>query len=198
MPVSNQHLTALILAGGRATRMGGRDKGLIEVDGKSFAELLAEQLAGQVDAILINANRNLELYRKIGFPVISDSLVDFQGPLAGMLSGLQSIESGWLLTVPCDGPTIPADYARRMLSMATKDGNLLAVASDGHRLQPVYALIHCDLAESLARFLDGADRKIDRWYAGHPFSAVSFADHNDMFVNVNRPEDLQKLRHRAT
>ena len=198
MSFSSQHITALVLAGGRATRMGGRDKGLIEVHGKPLAELLAEQLVDQVDAILINANRNLESYRKIGYTVISDSLADFQGPLAGMLSGLQSIDSGWLLTVPCDGPRIAADYAKRMLSRATEDGHLLAVASDGHRLQPVYALIHCDLAESLAEFLDGADRKIDRWYARHQFSAVSFTDQDDMFVNVNRPEDLQVLRDKAT
>ncbi len=186
-------VTALILAGGRATRMGGRDKGLLTLNGRNFVNLLAEQLSPQVDAIRINANRNLADYEATGYPVIRDELEDYQGPLAGMLAGLRTIGEGWLLTVPCDGPFVARDYAKRMVSAAGDAGHKLAVASDGGRLQPVYALIHLSLADSLENFLSSGDRKIDRWYAEHDFSTVSFADAAEMFTNVNTPDDLAEL-----
>jgi molybdopterin-guanine dinucleotide biosynthesis protein A len=193
MTVSQETITALILAGGRATRMGGQDKGLLEWRGQPFAALLAEQLAGQVDGIRINANRNLDAYRGMGYPVISDTLADYQGPLAGMLSGLRAMDEDWLLTVPCDGPILAPDYAQRMHAAVRESGHRLAVATDGNRLQPVYALIHRSLEESLAEYLAGPDRKIDRWFARNPYSTVSFADRADMFANVNTPADLVAL-----
>ncbi len=193
MPKSNGEVTAIILAGGRATRMGGLDKGLLTLGGRIFAEHLVTRVAPQVDRILVNANRNVEEYRKLGCPVIGDPLEDFQGPLAGMLAGLNCMETPWLLTLPCDGPFLAEDYCRRMLEAALDDGHSLAVATDGNRLQPVYALIHRALARSLEDFLAAGERKIDQWYVRHPFSKVSFAGQSEMFTNVNTPEELVAL-----
>ena len=193
MPKSNREITAIILAGGRATRMGGLDKGLLTLDGRTLAEHLVRQINAQVDRVLVNANRNVEEYRKLGCPVIGDTLDNFQGPLAGMLAGLDHMQTPWLLTLPCDGPFLAADYGRRMLEAVNNDDHSLAVATDGDRLQPVYALIHRSLARSLEDFLAAGERKIDRWYAQHPFSEVSFAGHSRMFINVNTPGELAAL-----
>lgn len=193
MPNPDADVTAIILAGGRATRMGGRDKGLLTLGGRPLAEHLFRQVSTQVDAVLVNANRNVAQYRKLGCPVIGDTLADFQGPLAGMLAGLNRMDTQWLLTLPCDGPFLAEDYARRMLATALDERHSLAVATDGHRLQPVYALIHRSLARDLENFLATGDRKIDRWYAQHPYSEVSFAGHGEMFINVNTPDDLAAL-----
>ena len=189
-------ITALILAGGRATRMGGEDKGLIQIAGKPMAQRIAEQLVPQVDHILINANRNLERYEALGHAVIEDQMTDYQGPLAGMLSGLRSMESDWLLTTPCDGPFVDAGYAAAMIRATNKGKLSLAVASDGERLQPVYCLIHHSLAASLEGFLESGDRKIDRWFAQHRYATVLFDREPSMFTNVNTPEELAELNSR--
>ncbi len=190
-PISS--ITALILAGGRATRMDGRDKGLLFLDGRTFVEHLVSQMTPQVGSILINANRNHDAYRKTGCQVFEDTLVGFQGPLAGMLAGLQVMHTPWLITLPCDGPFVSEHYAQRMLSSAQDNNCLLVVASDGNRLQPVYALIHSSLTNSLKSYLETGGRKIDRWFAVHPYHTVSFADHQDMFININTSAEFAGL-----
>ncbi len=184
------NITAVILAGGRATRMGGQDKGLLEVAGKSIVARIASQLSEQVSKILINANRNQDEYEKLGYPVINDSLSNYQGPLAGMAAALAKIDTEWLLTVPCDGPFVAKDYAVRMMQVAEEQSVKLVVASDADRIQPVYALIHIQLLPSMQAFLKSGERKIDRWYAQHPYSIVEFRDREQMFTNINTPEQL--------
>ncbi len=187
-------ITALILAGGRATRMGGNDKGLLLLGGQAFVGHLSDQIARQVHTVLVNANRNHDRYREMGYDIVQDASETFQGPLAGMWAGLRTMKTPWLITLPCDGPFLSANYAHRMFTTAMEDGNKLAVASDGTRLQPVYALIHRTLEESLQQFLLSDDRKIDRWFAQHSYSTVLFADSPNMFTNVNTPEELEHLR----
>lgn len=190
------NVTAVILAGGRATRMHGQDKGLLRLAGKTFVEQLAEQLAKQTDKIIINANRNLEQYRQTALQIVTDNLSDFQGPLAGMLAALQVIDTEWLITAPCDGPFVAADYVDKMLTAANQANVKLAVASDGEWLQPVYALIHSDLETSLIEFLQSGERKIDHWYRQHQFAEVVFDREaaDSMFTNVNTPEQLELVK----
>jgi molybdopterin-guanine dinucleotide biosynthesis protein A len=100
---------------------------------------------------------------------------------------------GALLTVPCDSPAPPPDLARRLLA-AMDDGNAeLAVAHDGDRLQPVYALLPVILLDSLRSFLEAGDRKIDLWYARHRMVTADFGDHREAFLNLNRPQDMDRL-----
>ena len=186
-----ENVTGVILAGGRATRMGGQDKGLIEIAGKTIVERIARQLSTQVPVVLINANRNLDRYQKFGHSVIADELEHFQGPLAGMVTALRSIQNEWLLTVPCDGPFLAGDYASKMMQAADRQSVSLVVASDGKRLQPVYALIRKSLVDSLDAFLQSGERKIDRWYAQQSYAEVSFVDKWQMFTNINTPEQLR-------
>lgn len=186
-------ISAVVLAGGRARRMDGVDKGLVMFRGQPLCAQVCKSLHPQVDELLINANRNLEIYKKLGYKVIKDELTDHQGPLAGMLVALRQIKYQWLLTLPCDAPFVANDYATRMLQAATANNTSIAVAHSGERLQPVHALIHRDHANNLGEFLNCGERKIDRWYAQHNFAAVDFSDQPKIFVNINTAEQLSAL-----
>ena len=194
MTVSQQDVTAVILAGGQGRRLGGRDKGLLEIDGQSLTARLIEALEQQAVSIVINANRNIERYRAFGYPVINDQLGDYQGPLAGFASAMAAVQSRFILTLPCDGPQIASDYVARFVEAANATAAPLLVAHDGERLQPVHAMIRVDLLASLEQFLQRGDRKIDRWYAEHDFQQVNFSDRAAMFRNINTPDDQAKLQ----
>ncbi|NKB76848.1 MAG: molybdenum cofactor guanylyltransferase [Gammaproteobacteria bacterium] len=173
-----------------ARRMNGQDKGLIEYHGTPMVNGISNALENQCKNIMINANRNIERYKALGFDVFSDELKDYQGPLSGMYTALEKLKTNWLVTVPCDGPFIDAHYVHRMCQAVAQDRRQLAVASFDNRLQPVYALIHKDLRPSLGAFLETGERKIDRWYRQHSFSVVHFNDSQKMFININTPEQL--------
>jgi len=187
-------ITAVILAGGQGRRMGGQDKGLIDFNGRPLVEILIAGLERQSLDIVINANRNLDRYRDFGFPVISDQLQDYQGPLAGFASAMDAVETGFILTLPCDGPLLAEDYAARFIASQQQNDAAICVAFDGERLQPVHALIRIDLRASLGEFLDRGDRKIDRWYALHDYVQTDFSDCREMFRNINTPSDQQTLQ----
>ncbi|MCG8488224.1 MAG: molybdenum cofactor guanylyltransferase [Chromatiales bacterium] len=181
--------TAVILAGGRGSRMGGNDKGLVLLEGKPLIEHVITTIAPQVGHLLINANRNMADYQKFGYPVIRDELSGYQGPLAGIYSALEQISTPDLITVPCDGPRLPQDLVARLARAREAEAADIAVAHDGKRLQPVYALIAKKLRPSLKAYLDGGDRKIDLWYAQHKMATADFSDIPETFLNINTPEE---------
>lgn len=192
-PPGKENITAVILAGGRGRRFGGLDKGLIEYKHCPIIEHVINAIAPQVDTIMINANRSEETYTNYGYPVINDELSGFQGPLAGFSTAMQHAENSYVLTLPCDGPFISADYVERMAAVFVNTQADLAVAHDGHRMQPVHALLPTGLLGSLRRFLDIGERKIDRWYAEHTVALVDFSDSSDIFQNINTLEELHAL-----
>jgi molybdenum cofactor guanylyltransferase len=190
---SRTPLAGTILAGGQARRLGGIDKGLVEIGGRPMIEWIIERLAPQVDRILINANRNHERYAGYGYPVVADGFGEYEGPLAGFAAAMARAGKGAILTVPCDSPLPPADLAQRLTAAVRRDDAELAVAHDGDRLQPVYALLPVALLESLRAFLAAGDRKIDLWYARHRMATADFSDRRESFLNLNRPEDMARL-----
>jgi molybdenum cofactor guanylyltransferase len=194
MSIDREDITAVILAGGQGRRMGGQDKGLIEIDGKPLAAILVDSLRQQGVDIVINANRNHARYQRFGCPVVSDQLADYQGPLAGFASAMSAVDSAFILTLPCDGPLLVDDYVARFIASYEKNGAAVQVAFDGDRLQPVHAMIKVDLLPSLTNFLDNGDRKIDRWYAQHDYARVDFSDCANMFRNINTPADRDSLQ----
>jgi molybdenum cofactor guanylyltransferase len=196
MSISEKDITAVILAGGQGRRMGGQDKGLMEINGRVLVAILIDQLEPQVSNILINANRNRERYQDFGYPVVSDQLDDYQGPLAGFACAMNAVDTDFILTLPCDGPLLAADYVARFIASQAETGAPICVADDGERLQPVHALIRVDLLSSLNSFLDSGDRKIDRWYAMHDFGHADFSDCADMFRNINTPSDQESMQAR--
>jgi len=194
MSIRSQNLTAVILAGGQGRRMGGRDKGLLDFDGKPLVAILIDRLEQQALDIVINANRNHADYQRFGYPVISDQLADYQGPLAGFAVAMAEVNTDFILTLPCDSPLLVEDYAQRFLDSYAVQQAPVQVAFDGERLQPVHAMIKVDLLPSLKWFLDSGDRKIDRWYAQHEYARVDFSDCTDMFRDINTPADQVSLQ----
>lgn len=185
-------ISGIVLAGGRATRMGGHDKGLLTIAHHPMIWHIIHQLKPQCSTVLINANRNLEKYQHFA-DVFEDKLENYQGPLAGMLAALQHSNTEWIITTPCDGPFVTANYVDKMLTAAKQQNTLLAVATDAIRLQPVYCLIHQSLESDLAQFLLSGERKIDKWFNQHHYSQVDFSQQQDMFLNINTAEMLDEI-----
>ncbi len=192
--MSTSSVTTIILAGGRGRRMGGLDKGLINFSGKPIIEYILTAISPQCEAIIINANRHINLYKKYGHPVLTDELNDFQGPLAGFSIGLEQVTTDLVLTLPCDAPFVPHDMVQRMLTAMQKTKADIAVAHDGDRIQPVYALIKTQLAANLKTFLLSGERKIDRWYAENNTTLVDFSDVQHIFQNINTPEQQEAMQ----
>ncbi|WP_020560031.1 bifunctional molybdopterin-guanine dinucleotide biosynthesis adaptor protein MobB/molybdopterin molybdotransferase MoeA [Thiofilum flexile] len=182
-------ISGVILAGGRGSRMGGQDKGLLELNGRPLVEYLLAALQPQVDTILINANRNQARYQHYHYPVISDELSDYQGPLAGFAAAMQVANTDYILTIPCDAPELAPDTVTRLWEALQEQQADIAVAHDGERLQPVHALIPVSLLPSLQAFLAQGDRKIDLWYAQHRVALADFSACRSMFRNINTPEE---------
>ncbi len=201
-------ITALLLAGGRGSRMGGVDKGLQNYQGTPLAlhALLRLQLQTLPPAeVMINANRNLAAYESFGVPVWPDSLPDFAGPLAGFLTGLEHCETPLLLTLPCDVPHFPLSLCERLAhALIAQEADIAMVtapeADDAGatrlRTQPVFCLLRASLLESLVRFTHGGGRKIDAWTAQHRQVIVPFdapGDDPRAFSNANTLAELRAL-----
>ena len=182
-------ITGVVLAGGKARRMGG-DKGLLELNGKPLWQHVADALMTQLSHVVVNANRHQEIYQASGLKVIEDSLADYPGPLAGMLSVMQQEAGEWFLFCPCDTPYIPPDLAAR-LNHQRKDAPVVWV-HDGERDHPTIALVNRAIEPLLLEYLQAGERRVMafmRLAGGH---AVDFSDHKDAFVNVNTPEELAR------
>ncbi|MCS3902601.1 molybdopterin-guanine dinucleotide biosynthesis protein A [Methylohalomonas lacus] len=190
------NVTGLVLAGGRARRMGGIDKGLAQVAGRPMIEWVLDGLRPQTAALLINANRSHATYRAYGHPVIADKLGGYCGPLAGMASGLEACTTDYLATCPCDSPLLPPDLVARLQRDLQAQQAELAVAHNGERLQPVFALLSRELLPSLNAFLANDGRKIDQWYAQHRMATVDFSDRPEAFLNINSADDASALADR--
>ncbi len=190
-------ITGVVLAGGRARRMGGEDKGLIRVDGEAMVVHALRGLEPQVGALLVNANRNQERYAELGgCDVVADADGDYAGPLAGMASAMQRATTRYILTVPCDSPLLSPSLGERLFGALAADDAEISVAHDGTRMQPVFALLDCALRQSIVDYLASGERKIDAWYAQRRLALADLADHPDMFLNINTPEDRVLLEKR--
>ncbi|RRQ22703.1 molybdenum cofactor guanylyltransferase MobA [Thiohalobacter thiocyanaticus] len=186
-------LTGLILAGGRARRMGGRDKGLIEVGGRALIDHAIASLRRVTPHILISANRHPADYASRGYPVLKDDLTDHPGPLAGILTALERIENAHLLVMPCDAPLATPALLQRLVAAQDAQGGSACLARDGERLQPTFCLLARETAPSLRRFLAAGERKTQLWLQSLDPVIVDCSDHPEWFANVNTPEDLQRI-----
>lgn len=195
--IARDDITGLILAGGRGARMGGVDKGLQSHLGTPLALHALLRLAPQVGQLMINANRNLGAYESMGVPVWPDSIPDYAGPLAGFLTGLERCETPYLVTVPCDSPLFPEDLVERLARSFEAEGAEIAYAAtregDAVQIHPVFCMMKACLMESLARFTQSGQRKIDRWTALHRCAEVLFDD-AAAFVNANTTAELLQLQ----
>jgi molybdenum cofactor guanylyltransferase len=203
--VDKDQITGIVLAGGRGSRMGGVDKGLQAYKGTSLIKHTLLGLQPQVGHLLINANRNLDVYKEFGAEfsaeVLTDSLADFAGPLAGFLVGLQHCKTPLLMTVPCDTPRFPADLTSRLAKALMQQHADIAMVSSPDdegilRHQPVFCLMRKELLGSLQTFTSAGGRKIGAWASQHKLARVDFNQAHDdpkAFYNANTLQDLQQL-----
>jgi molybdopterin-guanine dinucleotide biosynthesis protein A len=196
-------MTGLILAGGRGSRMQQLDKGLQTLNGQKLIEHVIARLRPQVQQLAINANRHLDDYARCGYPVWSDigfnsesnTESDFQGPLAGVETGLLHCSTPYLLTVPCDSPFLPHDLADRLMTALIRQRADVAVACTGsadHLLpQPVFCLMPVSALAPLQNYFHSGGRKMNGWYSNSSVAKVYFADESE-FRNINTLEELRE------
>ncbi len=192
--VPREAITGVILAGGRAQRFGVEDKGLVAVEGRPMVGYVIDALRPQVGPVLINANRNAERYAEFGFPIVPDMSCDVFGPLVGMASALQAVNTEYLLTVPCDSPLLPAGLVQSLYVRLIQEGAEISVAHDGERIQPLFALLSRALLPSLLDYLENGGRKIDTWYGQRRVAVTDFSALPQAFLNVNTASNLAELQ----
>ncbi len=189
----SSEITGVVLAGGKARRMDGLDKGMVLFRDTPLIEHVLNRLAPQVDQLIINANRNFDFYTQAGVPVVADERLDFAGPLAGMEAALSRVRTPLSLVVPCDTPFLPDDLAARMLRAMNQDGADIVIPDDGDQVQPVFCLMRTSLLDSISRSLDSGIQKVQDWLAMQNLSWADFSDHPDAFTNINDHETLKRL-----
>ncbi|GAB4463880.1 MAG: molybdenum cofactor guanylyltransferase MobA [Burkholderiaceae bacterium] len=190
-------ITGLVLAGGRGARMGGLDKGLVELDGTPLAARVLERLAPQVGALLISANRNVDRYAALGAPVITDlpGHGPYAGPLAGIQAAFAAMRTPWLAVVPCDTPNLPLVLVERLA--AGLDGARASVAVAGGRTHALCCLLHSALRAPLDEALAHGERRVTAWLESVGARTITFDD-AAAFVNLNAAADLRAAARRTT
>lgn len=185
-------ISAVILAGGRGQRMGGRDKGLIFWGEKPLIEHVIAAIEPQVNQLILSCNRNIEAYSGYGFPVISDDMDNFQGPLSGIMSVLASeiCTSQLLLLCPCDCPNPPNNLAQ-VLAKKLIDEQLDGVyCNDGRRDQYLFSLISTNCRDSLQAYLNNNKRSVRGWFEQLNTATVDFSTQQQQFANINLESEL--------
>lgn len=185
-------ISAVILAGGLARRMGGVDKGLQLFHHQPLIAQVLARLKLQINVISINANRHLTEYEQFGVPVFPDEMADFQGPLSGMLTALRQAKTDFVLFVPCDCPYLPLNLLDKLKSAVKKKAVLCAYANDGERDHPTFCLISCQLLTALEQYLARGERRIFTFLREQGAVSVDFSQQKEAFRNFNTLSDLQE------
>lgn len=192
-----KNICGLLLAGGQSRRMGGGDKCLMALGGRTLLQRIVETAAPQVGPLVLNTNSDPALFTSHGLPVAPDVIDGFAGPLAGVLTGLEWAAANapncdWVASFACDAPFAPADLVARLVAAIGEDGADMACATSGGRDHPVFALWPVRLAGALrTAVVDEGLRKVDIWTARYKLARADFVTENsDPFFNINRPEDL--------
>ena len=191
-------VVGLLLAGGRARRMGGGDKCLLPLAGRPLLEHVIHRARPQVARLVLNANGDPARFAAFGLPVVADTIEGFAGPLAGVLAGLDWMarrvaSADWLATFATDTPFFPLDLVARMREAVARERADLACAASGGRAHPVFGLWPLALRDDLERAMrEEGLRKIDRFTARYRLATVEWPVGDiDPFFNVNRAEDLE-------
>jgi len=192
-------LTGVILAGGRAIRMGGLDKGLILLNNKQMVEYVIAALRPQVGQLLISANRHIEDYAQLGnCPVFRDTFGHYDGPLAGMATALAKAETDYVLFVPCDCPRLSSQIAKRLYTGLMQNDAEASVAYDGQRIHPIFSLLKRSLLNDVLGYLESGERSIQGFLKRTQLIEVDFSDNPDTFLNINDHLSMNKINQRKS
>lgn len=182
-------ITAVVLAGGQGRRVAEQDKGMISFSGKKLVEHVIESLSAQTREIVIVANRNIDSYAAFGFPVVSDRIEGFQGPLAGIDAAFSVTGSSFIVCVPCDSPFLPNDLINRLIAAATAN-NPIVVASDGERLHPVVCLLHRSVWRDVEKRLAQGQLRLMEWIEANGYDVADFSACPEVLQNLNTLEQI--------
>ena len=195
----------VVLAGGLGRRMGGGDKPMRDIGGRTILEHVIERLAPQCDGLMLNANGDPARFARFGLPVVADTVEGYPGPLAGVLAALEWAAANrprveWVVSAAGDCPFLPRDLVERLQQARRNEGADLAVAASGHQTHPVIGLWKVAARDELRHALVEEDmRKIDRWTARYKLATVSWPiEPVDPFFNANTVEDLAEAERLAS
>ena len=172
--------------------MNGQDKGLVIYKNKPLIEHLIDGFSPQVSSCIISANRNIPRYQQYGYPVYSDEIEGFSGPLAGIATALKHCDTDWLACVPCDAFSIPNNLVQQLHSQALSSKSSLCIVDDGNRWQPLYAVIHRQLLNSLEDFLSTGNKRVMQWVKLQHPAVANFSKDKELFKNINSLDDLER------
>ena len=205
MTAETPAIPGLLLAGGLARRMGGGDKPMRQIGGRTILDRVIARLKPQCDGLVLNANGDPTRFASYRLPVIADSIENFPGPLAGILAGLDWLAThrpdvSWMLSAAADCPFLPRDLVARLHRARTEQDAQLAVAASGGQSHPVIGLWSVGLRDELRHALVVEDiRKIDRWTARYALATVSWpTEPLDPFFNANTIDDIAEAEQLAT
>jgi molybdopterin-guanine dinucleotide biosynthesis protein A len=205
MKAHADQVTGVILAGGLSRRMGGGDKGLLEIGGKPMLTHVVCRLRPQVGRVIVNANGEPGRFAFLKLPVVADTVGGFVGPLAGVLAGMRwsaanAPDARWIVTAAADAPLLPSDLVGSLVEAAEERPGAIALAQSHGELHPVIGLWPVALADDLEEQLGRGVRKVLHWTERHGTVAVPFAPERvcgidiDPFFNANTPRELDQLR----
>lgn len=189
-PARRHDIDGVILAGGRGLRMQGADKGLMHLHGRPLAAHVLEALQPQVASCVISANRNAQIYARLGVPLVSDAWPDFRGPLAGIHAAAQRSEQDWLIAAPCDMPGLADDLVRQLRDAARcADAGAAYAVIDGDPVYPL-CLLHRRCFGALQDALERGQYAVGRWLAAQDALPVAIANWRGPPLNLNTPDRL--------
>ncbi|WP_035725015.1 molybdenum cofactor guanylyltransferase MobA [Bradyrhizobium sp. ARR65] len=197
-------IPGVLLAGGLARRMGGGDKPMRRIGGRTILERVIARLQPQCDGLILNANGDPGRFAAFALPVIADGIPDFPGPLAGVLAALEWAAANrpdvkFMLSAAADCPFLPRDLVTRLAAAREEENAELAVAASGGQSHPVIGLWSVALRDELRHALVEEDiRKIDRWTARYKLATVTWPTTPvDPFFNANTVEDIAQAEQLA-
>ncbi len=186
---------AILLSGGEGRRVGGRDKGLIDFNGKYMVEWVIQRIGAQVDDIVLSVNRNEREYSKLGYQLVADDAqhTSQQGPLAGIVSAVSKIQmnAGFYLICTCDSPHLPTDYVAKLKDSLGSPDVAASVVFDGTTMQNLHCLIRAQAITSLIDFYKEGGRAMRRWFAENNIVQVDFSSQAEAFANYNTSESIR-------
>lgn len=196
--MSRTKTIGIILAGGEGRRLGGVDKGLVNVQGRPLIEYVIEAIHPDIDDILIVANRHHDSYAAYGYPVVADDPSGFAGPMAGMLTGLRTTAEEYIqfqaIFVPVDAARLPNNYVDRLREASTSG---LAVAQNADGLQPVCCLIASEHHDNFAHAFESGERSPSKWLQAQNAAISDFSHDPDCLWSINTPDELQAAEQAA-
>jgi len=184
-------VTGVVLCGGEGRRMGGVEKPLVPLHDRPLLAHVLDRLLPQVGHVIVSANRELDAYRALGHPVVSDDVPGL-GPLGGLATVARHVTTPWLFCCPGDAPRLDAGLVSR-LAAALRDEVVAVYPNDGERKQYLFLLVRTSACRSLTTYLDGSARSVHGWLARVGARAADMRDIANSFTNVNTTDALTRL-----